>query len=214
MFTRAQKRFYGRCMSGLATGKAARFLTLTSSDEAPSDIHRSFRVLKERIRRRCTFEYVCVCEIKPDGRKHLHIAYHGSYLPQAWISKQWLEIHNSPVVWIEKIRQGKAGARYLTKYVGKEQNVRWWGSWGWIYRGWRIIHHGLFANLPNSRFLLTFSDRVAAWEAHLQGRVLWLNSLLIPHYRSVIAIYESGQLPCEATLAEKFGLIAGYVKAF
>ena len=52
-------------------------MTLTSSTASPDDIHRSFRVLKERIRRRWPFEYITVREHTDSGLAHLHIVYRG-----------------------------------------------------------------------------------------------------------------------------------------
>jgi len=75
-----------------------RVLTLTTSDKALSggkDIHRSFRPLVMRLRRRWGhFEYIGVREIKGD-RQHLHLVFRGEYMEQATISAMWASLHNS-----------------------------------------------------------------------------------------------------------------------
>jgi hypothetical protein len=188
-------------------------MTLTSSPTAPSDIHRSFRILKERIRRRWKFEYLAVCERNVSGAKHLHIVFKGNYIPAGWLSAAWASIHGSSIVDVRQVAKTRGTARYLAKYVGKEIDGRWWASWGWIYRGWRVIHHGVFANLPGSRYLKTFISRCDAWTDHLKGRTLWLNACWIPPPR-LAALY-CANMPRDygKSLTEAFGLIVGYARA-
>ena len=180
MYSRKQRRFYGRCMSGLTRPGVVRLMTLTSSTASPDDIHRSFRVLKERIRRRWPFEYITVREHTDSGLAHLHIVYRGGYIPQAWLSTAWAEVHQAPIVDVRMGGKAAGMAKYLTKYVGKTIEGRYWSSWGWIYRGWRIVHGCLFRNDMNSRYLNTFADRVEAWNRHLRGLWLWYNCYWIP----------------------------------
>jgi len=156
-WTRKQKRCYHRAMSGLevacALNEQVRFLTLTSSPESPSDIHKSFSKFVKRVRRKYgKFEYIAVKEKTKSGLIHLHILYRGSYMDQEWISKTWEEIHKAPVVWIEhvdlkRMKKSKIAA-YLVKYLAKDPLGRYWCSWNWVFKGfvkfWKSViqHYG------------------------------------------------------------------------
>ena len=133
------RRFYQRFFTGVAVGGRLRFLTLTSSDAAVAeglDIHRSWRCLLMRLRRRFgAFEYIGVREIKSD-RQHLHLVFRGSYIEQLLISDLWVEIHHSPIVDIRAMYKVRGGARELAKYIGKEICNRYWCSYNWVFRGW------------------------------------------------------------------------------
>ena len=137
--TRRVRRFYHRYLTGVGVGGQVRILTLTSSDEAVErgyDIHRSFRALVLRLRRRFgRFEYIGVREKKGD-REHLHIVFRGRYMEQAVVSRIWNEVHKSPVVDIRLIRGVKGGARYLAKYLVKGERNRYWTSYNWVFQGW------------------------------------------------------------------------------
>lgn len=179
-YSAKQKRLYGRVLSGLNRPGVARFMTLTSGPSSPSDIHRSFRALKERIRRRWAFEYIACRETTNSGLIHIHLVWRGGYIPQAWLSKAWADIHHAPIVWVEQAKKDRRMAAYLAKYLGKEALGRFWSSWNWIYRGWRSSREylsGLFIRcFGYSRRRLWYS----LWEEHLRGRWLKLGNAWIP----------------------------------
>lgn len=51
---------------------------------------------------------------------HLHILYEGTYIPQAWLSKQWLAITtDSFIVDIRRLNDSNAAAGYVAKYAAK-----------------------------------------------------------------------------------------------
>lgn len=133
------RRFYQRYFTGVGVGGHLRFLTLTSSDEAVIkgyDIHKHFRALVMRLRRRWgRFEYMGVVEIKGD-RHHLHLVFRGEYMAQAQVSAMWASLHHSPVVDIKAVYKAKGGARYLAKYLVKEALNRYWASYNWVFTGW------------------------------------------------------------------------------
>ncbi|MBA7552828.1 hypothetical protein ES705_45404 [subsurface metagenome] len=137
--SRRVRRFYQRYFTGAGVGGRLRFLTLTSSDEAVImgyDIHKHFRALVMRMRRRWGhFEYMGVVEIKGD-RHHLHLVFRGEYMAQAQLSAMWEAIHQSPVVDIKAVYKAKGGARYLAKYLAKEALNRYWASYNWVFAGW------------------------------------------------------------------------------
>jgi len=132
-------RFYQRYFTGVGVGGQLRFLTLTSSDYAVAqgyDIHRHYRALVMRLRRRFgRFEYMGVVERKGD-REHLHLVFRGEYMAQALISAIWQELHASPVVDIRAVWGSRGGAAELAKYLVKAVKNHYWASYGWVFQGW------------------------------------------------------------------------------
>jgi len=137
--SRRIRRFYQRFYTGVGVGGQLRVLTLTTSNEALAlgkDVHRSFRALVLRLRRRYgRFEYIGVREVKGD-RVHLHVVFRGEYMQQASISSMWQAIHASPVVDIRAVYKARGGVRYLAKYLAKEAYNRYWASYNWVFKGW------------------------------------------------------------------------------
>lgn len=137
--SRRIRRFYQRYFTGIGVGGKLRILTLTTSDEALAsgkDIHRSFRALVLRLRRRYgRFEYIGVKEVKGD-REHLHLVFRGEYMEQSVISAMWASIHKSPVVDVRAVYKVRGGVRYLAKYLAKETLSRYWASYNWVFKGW------------------------------------------------------------------------------
>ena len=133
------RRFYQRYFTGVGVGGRLRILTLTTSDEAVKrgyDIHRHFRVLVLRLRRRWgRFEYIGVKEVK-GGRAHLHLVFRGEYMRQVQLSAMWSSLHASPVVDIRSVYSQRGGARYLAKYLAKSVASRYWASYNWVFSGW------------------------------------------------------------------------------
>ena len=180
---RRVKRFYQRFFTGVGVGGRLRILTLTTSDEAIEqgfDIHRDFRALVMRLRRRWgRFEYIGVKEKKGD-REHLHLIFRGEYMEQVQLSALWSSLHASPVVDIKAVYSQRGGARYLAKYLAKSVINRYWASYNWVFPGWvgwskrvrRAFGHypsksllqGL-ARLPNMRDSAIFKywDSIIAW---------------------------------------------------
>ena len=137
--TRRIRRFYQRYFTGVGVGGRLRVLTLTTSNEALAEgknIHRSFRLLVKRLRRKFGgFEYIGVKEFKGD-REHLHLVFRGEYMLQALISDMWRDIHSSPIVYIQAVQSVRGGARYLAKYLAKDMCNRYWASYNWVFKGW------------------------------------------------------------------------------
>ena len=187
--SRRVRRFYQRYFTGVGVGGRLRFLTLTSSDEAIGqglDVHRSFRALVKRMRRRWgRFEYMGVVEIKGD-RHHLHLVFRGEYMAQAQLSAMWEAIHQSPVVDIKAVYKAKGGARYLAKYLAKEALNRYWASYNWVFAGWvgwsqrvkRAVGHYPSKGLLRSLAVLDKVKRRLAMDfLEYQYRPLWEWSL-------------------------------------
>ena len=182
---RRVRRFYQRYFTGVGVGGRLRFLTLTSSDEAvvmDYDIHKHFRALVMRMRRRWgRFEYMGVVEIKGD-RHHLHLVFRGSYMEQAQLSAMWASLHLSPIVDIKAVYKAKGGARYLAKYLVKEALNRYWASYNWVFAGWvgwsqrvnRAVGHYPSKGLLRSLAVLDKVKRRLAMDfLEYQYRPLW-----------------------------------------
>lgn len=186
---RRVRRFYQRYFTGVGVGGRLRFLTLTSSDEAVVkgyDIHKHFRALVMRLRRRWgRFEYMGVVEIKGD-RHHLHLVFRGEYMAQAQLSAMWASIHKSPVVDIQAVYKAKGGARYLAKYLAKEGVNRYWASYNWVFAGWvgwsrrvkrAVGHYPSRALLRSLAVLDKVKRRLAMDFFEYQYRPLWEDTL-------------------------------------
>lgn len=172
MYTQRQRRCFSRIVSGLQRGGSVKTMVLTSSPASPADIHHSFRVLKERLRRRGEFEYLAVCEIGKGGMKHLHIVFRGQFVPQKLLSLWWSQIHSAPVVWISAVRGKRGIAGELCKYLVKEMFCRFWSSWYWIYRGWRIVWTFFWKQMSYVNGVGNFKQVLDGWRRHLEGKVV------------------------------------------
>lgn len=170
------KRCYHRVMSGLERGGQLRFLTLTSSIEAPGDIQRSWRALYMRLKRRGLVEgYIKVPELTQKGRLHLHIIFRGEYVSQYLISKWWGEIHKSRIIDIRFVKLGEGKhkvAGYMAKYMVKESAGRYSWSWGWVWRGfcrhWTIYKRWWWRNV-HVEGKTTFRNCLIGWQMWLKG---------------------------------------------
>lgn len=108
-------------------GEPTRWMTLSCNAKAfptPASallaFKKAFPVLVRRIRQRATeFEYCAVYERHKNGYPHLHVAFRGTFIPQRWLSQQWRQLANSPIVDIRAIPNQRALTHYLTKYLVK-----------------------------------------------------------------------------------------------
>ncbi|MBA7708000.1 hypothetical protein ES703_116887 [subsurface metagenome] len=141
------RRWYQRVLSGIthhqANRRQLRVITLTSSVIAPhqNKINASWQVLRKRIMRKWSMKMEYWKLRTSEGNGVLHIIYAGPWIPQSWLSKSWGEIHNSPIVYIQKMRfKRKRLVSYLMSHYlpahddgGLYTRMSW--SWGWVFRG-------------------------------------------------------------------------------
>ncbi len=141
------RRWYQRVLSGVthhqANRRQLRVITLTSGPNAPpqSEIGGSWQVLRKRIVRKWGVKLEYWRLRTSEGNGVLHIIYSGPYIPQRWLSRNWAQIHNSPIVYIQKMRfRRKRLVNYLMKHYlpahdqgGLFTRMSW--SWGWVFRG-------------------------------------------------------------------------------
>lgn len=145
--TQKSRRCYHRVISGLERGGAFRFLTLTSTRQTSHDIHKHFRTLMMRLKRRGLVEgYIQVPEFTKTGLAHKHIILRGKFIDQAWLSRSWEEIHGAKIVDIRRIKSryphGNLAAE-MAKYMCKENAFRYSWSWGWVWKGFCRDWHDL-----------------------------------------------------------------------
>jgi hypothetical protein len=128
-------------------GRASTFLTLTTSIEAGEDndarsraLVRGWQLMTKRIKRRYKLRhlpYLAVIEATATGQPHLHILLRAPFIPQSYLSAMAQEIYQSPIVWIEAIRDRNKTGGYVAKYIGKAPHrftgcKRYWRSQDWI----------------------------------------------------------------------------------
>ena len=133
------RRCYQRVMSGIERGGRFRFVTLTSTKGGNDDVHRHFRALVMRLRRRGLIQgYIQVKEYTKSGLLHMHVIFRGSYIDQAYLSQVWEELHGAKIVYIQRIRPIKSKsnlANEMAKYMSKEFAHRYSWDWKWVWRG-------------------------------------------------------------------------------
>jgi hypothetical protein len=168
--TPKSRRCFQRTISGLERGGQFRFLTLTSSKESSPDIHKHFRILMARLKRRGLVKgYIQVPEFTKSGLAHKHIIIRGSYIDQAILSAMWQEIHGAKIVDIRRIKSlhGKGRmANEMAKYMAKENALRYSWDWGWVWKGfckdWTALKRQ-FDNLQADGLLQTFKQLLHFW---------------------------------------------------
>lgn len=116
-----------------------RLVTLTYPGGDAGDLWAAHRLLVKRIRRDYGRWEYCGCRaVAPGGLPHLHEVTVGAFVPQGWLSKQWLELTGYSVVDIRALGQGEGAmvARYVARqvggYVGQQGQGRLLESAGWL----------------------------------------------------------------------------------
>ena len=77
------------------------------------------KLLKALRKRDSTFEYALVWELTKKGVPHVHLLQRGTYIPQAWLAKQWSNAGGGDIVWIASVRGESLHAAHACKYLGK-----------------------------------------------------------------------------------------------
>lgn len=127
-------------------GNPDRFVTLTvnphwfdSPEERAAALAKAWRLTVMAFKHKwpnADVAYFCVFEATKLGEPHLHIAWRGPFIPQAWLSKQMRERMGAPVVDVRKIRQKRQVAEYVSKYISK-RSIRF----GTCKRYWRSLKY-------------------------------------------------------------------------
>lgn len=135
-----------RCEQEIIAGEPTTFITLgcrttlyNSPEEASVAMRRALPKLVKRIRRKFgkrSFEYACFVEAFKLGYPHFHLACRCPYIPQDWLSDQWRDLLDAPVVDIRTGGTPLQIAKYLCKYLVKApvqfgKGKRYWYSQGY-----------------------------------------------------------------------------------
>jgi len=159
-------------MAKAAAGEPQRFITLTvnpafetSPERRLRALARAWRVIMQRLRRLHpgeSIQYLAIVEETALGEPHLHILFHGPYIPQAQLSEWMGELIDAPIVDIRLIRNRRETIRYVAKYVTKAPArlgtcKRYWTSQSWeppastpedaqnvFFEHWRIDQRPLY----------------------------------------------------------------------
>jgi hypothetical protein len=111
----------------LARGQPQREITLTAPP-LPNTTPREHaailkialnKLLKTLRKRDPTLQYALVWELTKKGVPHVHMLQRGTYIPQAWLAKQWRIAGGGDIVWIASVRGDRLHAAHCCKYLGK-----------------------------------------------------------------------------------------------
>jgi hypothetical protein len=192
-----QKRAFHRIKSGVTVAHLKKtpikHLMLSSSPEGGRrNISTDFQILRKRIYRKfgVLLQYAKVHT--SEGHGVLHILYREKqYLPQRWLSDQWLDIHKSSYVWIKQPPPNVA--RYIvTQYLAGQGTSfqRCSYSLGWVCRGFVKAWKFLLSNTKDVKhatrnfngdwnYPIDFKRALSLWDDWLYD-VTFCQSELIP----------------------------------
>lgn len=185
---RNRRRVYRTIRQGNPTA----FLTLTlrdvdafAQDKPGKWLARAFRHLVKRIRRRypdCEVEYAWVMEATKRGVPHLHAVLRAPFIPQSWLSEQWAELTGARVVHIRAVDNAGNGAKYVCKYLTKD-NYKFDGTKRWHKsRGWLTKSKSADDTVPSEAGFWNFSYNAQhQWIPHLEtdGYPWWWEGQLL-----------------------------------
>jgi hypothetical protein len=177
MWSKKQKRAFHRAKSGVKVARIkhqpVKHMVLTSSELGfQRNIANDFQVLRKRIYRKFGVLLAYFMVHTNEGNGVLHVLFRGKvYIPQGWLSNQWLDIHKSSYVWIKQTPDDVA--RYVvTQYVADQgtsyQRCSW--SQNWVCKGFvgewkRLIR---WYKQYMLRLNLTFTDLLVKWDSWLR----------------------------------------------
>jgi len=127
-WSRQQKRVYQESLSYLTYwqthGHMVLWVMLSSATPGGLEaLTRHFQRLREEIERKLGYrglEFLAVKTREGNGVLHLYLAWAGPrlfYVPQPWLSQTWERIHGARVVWVKKVKTGKAHQVRLSRYL-------------------------------------------------------------------------------------------------
>jgi hypothetical protein len=124
-------------------GNPNKMLTLTvntSVGDSPEHrrelLHKAWILLKKRIERKLKIKslpYLAFVEKTQRGEPHVHILLRCKFIHFKWIRRNMKELLQSPIIWIEQIKNTRKAAYYVTKYCTKApaqfaNTKRYWSS--------------------------------------------------------------------------------------
>lgn len=178
VFTRKNRRRYGRILSGiqvsLARGAVLRrnkyskliknkpclmHVTLTSSPQSLGTIADKWAILRKRLRR--LDPNMSYCAFRTDegvsGVYHVLI-FSCNFIAKAWFESNWSDIFKATVVWSTQLYGNVKGImRYLIGYLKHHEVSRFSMSQNWVYRGFISDFKKIF-RLPYERAKLIWTN--------------------------------------------------------
>ncbi len=114
-------------LARLLRGNPERDITLTMRASVPGSPRDQARAMKRAwssLATKCRrvfgeFEYAVVFELTKKGTPHMHILQRGTYIPVAWLKREWTKHGLGHIVHIQKIRHQGHAAVHAVKYLGK-----------------------------------------------------------------------------------------------
>jgi len=214
--TTRQYRMLSRLTYGLQVPApyGYKFITLTSADgyNDPDITYHDWTIFRKRLKRKYPdMQYIWVLVRSKKGKRwHIHIIARVDYIDQNWLSENWLEIHHSPIVYIEAVSNDNIAGEIMknTKLMNYMlSNAQEGGSkfkWGmsrrWIvYSKWRKAMKLLVMNRGYAWFVSI--DGKQAYQSILQGKAkvekyLWKFSY-IRTYIMIYIFYRTKQIALE-----------------
>ena len=187
-WSRKQKRHFHTLMSVLKRwehrGMEIKWVTLTSA-RGGSDLRKHLRELERRVMRdhgTGNLEHAVVDTTEGFGVLHILWAHpRRCYIPQAWLSEQWADIHGAIIVHIRRYENGtrKRLSRYMvSQYMSGQSGAGVRISWSWkttftipIKRAWRVFKR---CYAYGSRYSL-----IEAWGRFLCGETVFLGGYFL-----------------------------------
>jgi hypothetical protein len=190
-WTSQQKRAFHRIMSLLqywfSNGYQVLWFDLTSSPiSSAEEMNKHYTVLKKRMERQFGYantEHLLIKTTEGYGVYHGFIAYktqsgekgNSFYIPQAWISDNWNEIHGATNVWIGRVRKGNKSQRKVSCYSVSQYCAN---QPGFVYLSWswkRGLGGALVRTWKELRDFISDRNRVIGiWNRVLAGEEITL----------------------------------------
>lgn len=130
--------------------------------------------LKRRIKRKFkveVVEWLVVREMHKSGWPHMHVLCRLRYIPQRWLSAQWLSITKSSRVFVQRLKSAKHAAYYVSKYIGKAP-----AQFGKAKRYWKTRHYDLRpkqypnAILEEDENWSVSKEKLSWWQARMEEK--------------------------------------------
>lgn len=130
--------------------------------------------LKRRIIRQFkveTIQWLVVREMHKSGWPHMHVLCRLRYIPQRWLSMQWLSITKSSRVFVQRLKSAKHAAYYVSKYIGKAP-----AQFGTAKRYWKTTRYDLRpkrdhnAKLDYDETWAVTEEKLTWWQARMEEK--------------------------------------------
>ena len=219
-WTRQQKRIFERltswCVEAVGRGCQLSRVDLTTAPGGEAKkLRRHQQELRRRVERAYGFkgiEQFVLETTEGNGVLHMVWAWQGSklfYIPQSWLSEEWVKIHGAPVVWVRamglKRSDIRAVSRYFAlQYLADQRGALVRASWSWrrsrvaMGKAWDDLKGHASVTFEDDKarwgrrreFMFCLEEVLAAWEGLLlDGQAMLGETLLEARERRVVAVF-------------------------